>query len=112
MRNTCVPMVAQVVAITLHFPNCLLFNRYSGLGLIKSIGLASSATNFLLLLVTIIYCACDSSIRKALHAPGRDSFCGWKDYLKICLPSTLIMCSEWWIFEILTILAGLISVEA
>ena len=37
---------------------------------------------------------------------------GLRGYLKVCLPSTVIACSEWWIYEVLTILAGLISVEA
>ena len=112
MRNTCVPMIASSVAIAVHFPNCLLLTKYSGLGLVKSLGVASSVTNFFLLFVVIVFCACDNSIRRALRAPGRDSFSGWYEYLKVCLPTTLIMCSEWWILEILTVLAGLISVEA
>ena len=33
-------------------------------------------------------------------------------YLELGLPAALMTCFEWWIFEILAILAGLISVEA
>lgn len=33
-------------------------------------------------------------------------------YLELGLPAALMLCFEWWLFEILAILAGLMSVEA
>ena len=32
--------------------------------------------------------------------------------MKVAVPSAVILCSEWWAFEVLTIIAGLISIEA
>ena len=79
---------------------------------IRGLGLATSITNFNLLLITLVYCRCYSKISRVLLRPGRDSFKGWYEYLSIALPSTVIICSEWWAFEILTIVSGLISIEA
>lgn len=33
-------------------------------------------------------------------------------YMELGIPGALMLCFEWWLFEILAILAGLISVEA
>ena len=37
--------------------------------------------------------------------------CGWKDYLAISLPATVMLLAEGWAFNILGVLAGLISVQ-
>lgn len=79
---------------------------------IRGLGLATSITNFNLLTITMVYCNCSSKIRPSLGRFGRDSLRGWHEYLKIALPSTIIICSEWWAFEVLTVISGLISIEA
>ena len=42
--------------------------------------------------------------------PGfsRRAFSGWRLYLGIALPATAMLCAEWWTFEILIILSGLL----
>ena len=79
---------------------------------LKGLGLAMSLTNFNLLLIVLIYCFCYPQISVALRRPDLESFKGWKEYLGIALPSMIIICSEWWAFEILTIISGLIGIEA
>ena len=39
-----------------------------------------------------------------------ETFRGWGDYLKISLPATLMICSEWWAYEILTLMSGILGV--
>ena len=39
-----------------------------------------------------------------------EAFRGWRPYLQISLPATLMICKEWWAFEILTVLAGVLGV--
>jgi len=111
MRITFVPMLAQLTAIAFHIPLCIHFAIRENMGL-RGLGLASSLTNLILFTSTFVYCLCISKINRALVRPNKDSFRGWHQYLAVCLPSTIIMCSEWWTVEILTLLAGLISVEA
>jgi multidrug resistance protein, MATE family len=111
MRITFVPMIAQLIATVIHFPLCylLVFQREMGL---RGLGLAMSITNFNILLIVLVYCFCYKQISIALRKPDIESFKGWYEYLSIALPSTVIICSEWWAFEILTIISGLISIEA
>lgn len=44
--------------------------------------------------------------------PDRTVFKNWGEYLKISLPSTVMLCAEWWAYELLMVFAGNISVEA
>lgn len=111
MRITFVPMLGQIIATAIHLPLCHLLVIKHGMG-IKGLGLATSITNFNLLTITMIYCHCTPDINRALSMPGKDSFRGWSEYLKVSLPSTVMICAEWWAFEVLTLISGLISVEA
>jgi MATE family multidrug resistance protein len=52
------------------------------------------------------------SLKQSWFFPNRDSFTGLWDYLKIGVPSAALLCLEWWSFELMTLLAGYISVEA
>ena len=107
-------MLAQILATLLHLPLCYLLVMRCNMGL-KGLGLATSLTNLNLLIGTTIYCNSSLAIRKVIALPPGsfpNLFKGWKEYLKVSLPSTLIMCSEWGAFELLTVVSGLISIEA
>jgi MATE family multidrug resistance protein len=43
--------------------------------------------------------------------PDRDALNGWTMYFKIAIPATLMICAEWWFFELLTLTAGYIGVN-
>ena len=43
--------------------------------------------------------------------PNREIFINIWEFLKISIPSTCLLCFEWWTFEILTIMAGYIGVN-
>jgi multidrug resistance protein, MATE family len=38
------------------------------------------------------------------------AFTGWREYLTLAVPSMFIICSEWWMFEVLVVFAGWIGV--
>ena len=65
MRVTFIPMIAQMAATILHVPLCYFFVHHQSMG-IKGLGLATTVTNFNLLLITMVYCNCSSQIRPAL----------------------------------------------
>ena len=50
-------------------------------------------------------------IRKTIFWPTSDAFKGWKEYLGISLPLTLMICAEWWAFEFLIFAAGIAGVK-
>lgn len=41
---------------------------------------------------------------------NRESLSGWCEYLKVSLPSTVMICAELWGFQVLTVIAGTIGV--
>ena len=105
MRITFVPMVAMIVATALHLPSCFLFVNYFDLS-IKGIMLADLVKNGGLLLAVTIYGNCSAQVRPAVFLPNLESFRGWGEYLSFSLPATIMICAEWWAFEVLVIMAG------
>lgn len=80
---------------------------------IRGLGIATSLTYFASWLILTIYSHfCIPKIRKAFFCPGGESFRNWWKYLKISLPNSVMVCASWWAYEILTFLAGTISVNA
>ena len=102
-------MVAMVVATLLHVVMSMLFVRVFGMG-IESLAITSSIKDGVLLLTVKIYSMCSTEIRKVLAPIKAESFRGWCQYLKVSLPSTAMICAEWWAYEILIVLAGTIGV--
>ena len=103
-------MVAQSGATLLHIVWCYLFVEVWGMEL-KGLAIAMNITTFTMLLMITIYAQCISSVRDALFFPTLDAFKGWGEYLRLSIPATVMLCAEWWAFEILTILTGIIGVN-
>ena len=111
MMITVVPMVAMIVATILHIPLCFLLADYFEMG-INGLGLATSIKDSILLLVVMIYANCSSDVKPALSLPcARKSFSGWGEYLKISLPSTVMICAEWWAYQVIEVMSGILGVE-
>lgn len=39
------------------------------------------------------------------------AFSGWWNYLSLAIPCAIIICSEWWMYEVLTLITGWIGVQ-
>ena len=104
-------MFAFIVGTLLHGVWCYLYIEYLNYGVIGG-GMATATTNILIYATITLHSNCIPRIQKALFWPTADSFTEWREYLSISLPATVMICAEWWAFEILIILAGYISVEA
>ena len=74
--------------------------------------LASNITYIGNMLITDIWCYSNSSIRKTYTKPDMRMFNDVGSYLKISIPGACMLCFEWWVFELLAIFSGLMSVEA
>ena len=55
--------------------------------------------------VTIISHRVDR-IKDALFMPSREALKDWGEYLAISLPATVMLCAEWWFFEIMVLFAS------
>lgn len=111
MRNTVIQMVAQIIASLLHICLCYTFVIQNGMG-VKGLGIASTISNLTKFLVLFGGCYCNSELGSAMSSIiSPKTFKGWREYLALSLPSTLILGSEWWAYELMTMLAGLIGVK-
>ena len=112
MRFTLVPMLVILITMLLHVPFCYLFVYKCDLG-IRGIAIATTIKDGLgILLVSLWGACCSPEISSCLASPflGKDSFRGWCQYLKVSLPSTVMLAAEMWAFEILGVMAGTIGV--
>lgn len=53
----------------------------------------------------VFYVYCFNPLPETVFSYNRNSFKGWWQYLKIALPATFLVCSEWWAFEMLSVIA-------
>ena len=65
---------------------------------VGGLGYATSITYFSMFLFVNIYSLCLKDIKEALFWPTRDSFTGWGQYLRIGIPSIIMICAEVWAF--------------
>ena len=110
MTVTWVPMTAQVAVTILHPFWCYLFVVILDYDII-GIGIAYTITQFTLIIFVTIYACCVPQISEAILLPNADSLREWGGYLKLGIPVMVMLWSEDFAFWILTILAGLISVQ-
>ena len=109
MQNTVPAMLAQIFASVLHLVLCYVFIFRFGMD-VRGLGLAMSLTNFFKITFICTYSFCSRTIRRALVRPTfKDVFSGWKEYLKLAVPAMLILCSEWWAYEIIAALSGVLG---
>ena len=74
--------------------------------------LATNITYIANMVICDIWCYSNPSIRKTYTKPDMRMFNDIGTYLKISIPGACMLCFEWWVFELLAIFSGLMSVEA
>ena len=101
--------ISAVCAIILHLPISYYLVTYLNMG-IRGVALASSWTTLNLYLALLVYLfqsrtALKPWDGKAKHAHSQ----GWQPLLALAVPSVLSVCLEWWWYEIMLLLCGLLS---
>ncbi|CAN0907518.1 Protein DETOXIFICATION 49 [Linum grandiflorum] len=94
-------------SIILHFPINYLLVSVFHLGT-KGVAFATVLTNFNLVVSLIAYVYISGVYKKTWVAVSSDCFRGWNSLLKLAIPSCVSVCLEWWWYEIMTILCGLL----
>ena len=102
-------MIAQIVSTVFHLFWCYYFITVKGFD-IEGLGYAMSITAFTQFIFSLIYSSCVPSISQAIHCPNAQSLKGWCQYLSLAVPVVIMCCSDWWAFEILILISGLIGV--
>ncbi|CAL1414283.1 unnamed protein product [Linum trigynum] len=96
-------------AAILHLPlNFLLVNRLK-FG-VAGVAAASAASNFIFLLSLVSYVWAYGLHEPTWTKPNlTDCFSGWKPLIRLAGPSCVSVCLEWWWYEIMIVLCGLLS---
>ena len=105
-----VPMIAQMGGTLLHILWCYLFVLKANMG-VRGLGLATALTNLIIFVMITVYAHCVPKIKETLFCPNAQTFSGWGEYLRFGVPATVMLCAEWWAFEILILLSGIIGVQ-
>ncbi|MED6169723.1 Protein DETOXIFICATION 49 [Stylosanthes scabra] len=99
----------SALSILLHVPINYLLLHVLHLG-IKGVALASVWTNFNLVASLILYTIFSPYHRRAWTRVNLSKFFGgWKKLLSLSFPSCMSVCLEWWWYEIMILLCGLLT---
>ncbi|XP_017251269.1 protein DETOXIFICATION 49 [Daucus carota subsp. sativus] len=95
------------LSIILHIPVNYFLVVKLGLGT-KGVALSGVWTNFNLVASLIIYIIISGIYKKTWDGLSRECLKGWKSLLNLAIPSCISVCLEWWWYEIMILLCGLL----
>ncbi|GER36717.1 MATE efflux family protein [Striga asiatica] len=99
--------LCAAVSILLHVPiNYFLVSKLN-LG-IKGVALSGVWTNFNVVVLLIFYIFFSGAYERTWARLSVGCFRGWKTLLGLALPSCISVCLEWWWYEIMILLCGLL----
>ncbi|KAJ7970009.1 Protein DETOXIFICATION [Quillaja saponaria] len=95
------------LSIFLHVPINYLLVSHLNLG-IKGVALSGVWTNFNLVASLILYIMFSGVHKKTWGGLSMECFTQWKSLLNLAIPSCISVCLEWWWYEIMILLCGLL----
>ena len=105
-------LYTQIVTMTFHVLWCELFINRWQMGY-KGAAFAINITYIANMVILDFMSSVNVQLKKSFKLiPDESVFTRLLIYLELGLPAAMMSSFEWWIFEILAIMAGLISVEA
>ncbi|KAI4347052.1 hypothetical protein L6164_007902 [Bauhinia variegata] len=99
--------LASLAGTLLHLPFNFLLVNHLHLG-VPGVAAASAASNFSILLFLVAYVWITGTHHPTWTPPSRDCLTGWKPLLRLAAPSCVSVCLEWWWYEIMIVLCGLL----
>lgn len=110
MNQTRAPMIAYYISIFFHIGLSYLFVWKLDYG-IKGTGIASTLTNSINYLFLICFSNSIPEIKEAITLPDSRVFSGLWQYLSLGIPSTIMLCLEFWVYDLMILMAGYIGVK-
>uniref|UniRef100_A0A2P2INV7 Protein DETOXIFICATION n=2 Tax=Rhizophora mucronata TaxID=61149 RepID=A0A2P2INV7_RHIMU len=108
MQNIVFPlMLISGIATLLHIPLCLILVLKVGLGT-KGAALASSVSYWVNVLLLALYIKFSSSCKKTWTGFSKEAFRNIYTFMKLAIPSAVMICLEMWSFEMMVLLSGLL----
>ncbi|CAN6445885.1 unnamed protein product [Victoria cruziana] len=107
-QNIVLPMMLSTgFCALLHFLICWTLVFKSGLGY-RGAALANSISYWINVLLLALYIKFSAACSKTWTGLSRRAVRDVTNFIKLAAPSAVMACFEWWSFEILTLLAGLL----
>lgn len=100
-------LLSSVATAAIHIPLCYVMVFKTGLGYTGA-ALTISISYWLNVAMLVGYIVFSSSCKETRARPTIEVFRGVDAFLRLALPSALMMCLEWWSFELLTLMSGLL----
>uniref|UniRef100_A0A0A8Z5Q4 Protein DETOXIFICATION n=1 Tax=Arundo donax TaxID=35708 RepID=A0A0A8Z5Q4_ARUDO len=107
-QNAVVPvMLSSAATVVVHVAVCWLLVRGLGLGA-NGAAFGNAVSNFINMCFLALYVRLSPSCKATWAGFSREAFRGIPGFLKLAVPSALMLCMEWWSFELLLLLSGLL----
>jgi MATE family multidrug resistance protein len=99
--------LASLAGTVFLLPMNFLLVTHFGLG-VAGVAVASAVSNIFALLSIVLYVWATRLHEPTWTAPSRECLTNWKPLLRLAAPSCVSVCLEWWWYEIMIILCGLL----
>eukprot|EP00253_Pinus_taeda_P010400 PITA_10400 len=100
-------MTSSAITLCFHVPICYLLVFKVGLGN-KGAALANSISNWLNVGLLSLYVTFSPACKKTWTSFSREALSDISNFLKLAIPSAVMLCLEYWSFEMLILLCGLL----
>ncbi|RZC81523.1 hypothetical protein C5167_044108 [Papaver somniferum] len=107
-QSLIVPMLLIMpISVCIHIPLCWVLVYKSGLGSIGA-ALAIGISNWISVVFLGLYAVYSPSCELTRTSLTKEAFQRCGEFLRISVPSAVMICLEWWSFEIIILLSGLL----
>nr|XP_023892684.1 protein DETOXIFICATION 12-like [Quercus suber] len=100
-------LISSFVILCFHIPLCWVLVFKSGLGNLGA-ALAMGISYWLNVILLGLYVKYSSACKKTLVPISKELFQGTGEFFRFAIPSAIMVCLEWWSFELLILLSGLL----
>ncbi|XP_065875061.1 protein DETOXIFICATION 48-like [Euphorbia lathyris] len=108
-QNITLPlMLSAAFALLLHAPINHILVHLLGLH-IQGIAVAAILTDLNLLAFLLLYLRFSGNCRESWQGWSLDCFEEWKPILALAIPSCISVCLEWWWYELMIVLSGVLA---
>ncbi|KAG9327312.1 hypothetical protein KVV02_007088 [Mortierella alpina] len=106
--STYVLLIVSPINIVLNY--MLVWNKYIGIGYIGA-PIATSISYWTMLILLLVYIRFVDGYQ-GWGGWSMDAFTGWPAFLKLAIPGVLMVCTEWWAFEVVSLAASYLGTVA
>ncbi|EYU44602.1 hypothetical protein MIMGU_mgv1a022553mg [Erythranthe guttata] len=107
-QSLILPMLwSSLASLCLQLPLCWAFVFKFDLGS-GGAALSIGISYWFNIVVLVLYVKCSSTCKKTRSSLSRDVFATTREFFRFAVPSAVMVCLEWWSFELVILLSGML----